>query len=86
MDKHDFHEAKRYMQTITLEVNDGFLSKFMSLLETIPKDQVKIKTDRYSEEIAKRLKSIDSGDYKLTSHSDFWGKFDDRVASFKNAH
>ena len=45
------------MQTITLEVNDGFLSKFMSLLETIPKDQVKIKTDRYSEEITKRLKS-----------------------------
>jgi len=74
------------MQTITLEINDGFLSKFMSLLETIPKDQVKIKTDKYSEEIAKRLKSIDNGNDKLVSHADFWGKFDDRVASFKNAN
>lgn len=74
------------MQTITLEVNDGFLSKFMSLLDTIPKDRVKIKSDKYSEEIAKRLKSIDNGDDKLVSHSDFWGKFDDRVVNFKNAH
>lgn len=74
------------MQTITLEVNDGFLPKFMSLLETIPKEQVKIKSDKYSEEIAHRLKSIDNGDDKLVSHADFWGKFDDRVTNFKNAH
>ena len=74
------------MQTITLEVNDGFLPKFMSLLETIPKEQVKIKSDKYSEEIARRLKSIDNGDDKLVSHTDFWGKFDDRVTNFKNAH
>ena len=74
------------MQTIILEVNDGFLPKFMSLLETIPKEQVKIKSDKYSEEIANRLKSIDSGDDELVSHADFWGKFDDRVTNFKNAH
>ena len=56
-----------------------FVSGTFLLLETIPKDQVKIKTDKYSEEIASRLKSIDNGNDKLVSHADFWGKFDDRV-------
>lgn len=74
------------MQTLMLEVNETFLSKFLTLLDSLPKDQVRVKDDKLSIEIKKRISAIDDGNEALIPHNQFWETFEDRVKHFKNAH
>lgn len=74
------------MQTLMLEVNETFLSKFLSMLDSLPKDQVRLKDDKVSQEIKNRISAIDEGKETLVSHNQFWETFEDRVKHFKNAH
>lgn len=74
------------MQTLTLEINEPFFSKFLALLDSIPKDQVRIKDDKIAQEIKNRISAIDEGKDTLIPHNQFWGDFEDRVKQFKNGH
>lgn len=74
------------MQTLMLEVNETFLSKFLSMLDSLPKDQVRLKDDKVSQEIKNRISAIDERKETLVSHNQFWETFEDRVKHFKNAH
>lgn len=74
------------MQTLMLEVNETFLSKFLSILDSLPKDQVRVKDDKLSQEIKNRIGAIDEGKETLIPHNQFWETFEDRVKHFKNAH
>lgn len=60
------------MQTLMLEVNETFLSKFLTLLDSLPKDQVRVKDDKLSIEIKKRIFAIDDGNEALIPHNQFW--------------
>lgn len=55
------------MQTVTLEVNESYINKFMALLEALPKDEIKIKEDTLKKDLAQRVADIDSGKTKLQS-------------------
>jgi len=74
------------MQTLILEVNETFLSKFLTMLDSLPKDQVSVKQDNLSIEIKNRISAIDEGKETLIPHNQFWETFEDRVKHFKNAH
>lgn len=74
------------MQTLMLEVNETFLSKFLMMLESLPKDQVRLKDDKIAQEINNRIFAIDGGKETLVPHNQFWGEFEDRVKQFKNGH
>jgi hypothetical protein len=74
------------MQTLMLEVNETFLSKFLTLLDSLPKDQVRVKDDKLSIEIKNRISAIDERKEALLPHNQFWETFEDRVKHFKNAH
>jgi len=49
------------MQTITLNISDDFMPKFMGVLEALPKTKVKIKKDSMTLELEKRIKEIEDG-------------------------
>ena len=49
------------MQTITLKVSDDFIPKFMGVLDALPKNKVKIKKDKMTLELEKRIKEIEDG-------------------------
>ncbi len=69
-----------------LEVNETFLSKFLTILDSLPKDQVRVKDDKLSQEIKNRVNAIDERKETLIPHNQFWETFEDRVKHFKNAH
>lgn len=74
------------MQTLMLEVNETFLSKFLTMLDSLPKDQVRVKNDTLSQEIKNRISAIEEGKETLIPHNQFWETFEDRVKHFKNGH
>lgn len=74
------------MQTLMLEVNETFLSKFLTMLESLPKDQVRLKDDKIAQDIKNRISAIDEGKEALIPHNQFWETFEDRVKQFKNGH
>ncbi len=74
------------MQILMLEVNETFLSKFITMLDSIPKDQVRVKEDKIVQEIKNRISAINEGKETLIPHNQFWEIFEDRVKHFKNAH
>lgn len=74
------------MQTLMLEVNETFLSKFLAMLDSLPKDQVRVKDDKIAQEIKSRISAIDEGKETLIPHNQFWETFEERVKHFKNAH
>lgn len=74
------------MQTLMLEVNETFLSKFLTMLDSLPKDQVRVKDDKIAQEIKNRISAIDEGKETLIPHNQFWETFEERVKHFKNAH
>jgi len=49
------------MQTITLNVSDDFMPKFLGMLESFPESEVKIKKDPMALELEKRVKEIEDG-------------------------
>jgi len=69
-----------------LEVNETFLSKFITMLDSIPKDQVRVKEDKIVQEIKNRISAINEGKETLIPHNQFWETFEDQVKHFKNAH
>ncbi len=58
------------MQTITLQVDDGFLPTLRNILDQYPKTQVSIKEDRLSIELERRIKEIDDGTVAMFSHTE----------------
>ena len=58
------------MQTITLQVDDGFLPTLRNILDQYPKTQVSIKEDRLSIELERRIKEIDDGAIAMFSHTE----------------
>jgi hypothetical protein len=56
------------------------------MLDSLPKDQVRVKDDKLSQEITNRINAIDEGNETLIPHNQFWETFEDRVKHFKNAH
>ena len=53
------------MQTITLQVDDGFLQILQNFLSQYPKEKISIKEDAIAIEIAKRIKEVDDGTMKM---------------------
>lgn len=49
------------MQTITLNVSDDFMPKFMGVLDALPKNKIKIKKSAMALELEKRVKEIEDG-------------------------
>lgn len=74
------------MQTLMLEVNETFLSNFLTMLDSLPKYQVRLKDDKVSQEIKNRISAIDESKETMIPHNQFWETFEDRVKHFKNAH
>ncbi|MGZ5207937.1 MAG: hypothetical protein ACXWB0_02875 [Sulfuricurvum sp.] len=74
------------MQTLMLEVNETFLSKFITMLDSIPRDQVRVKEDKVDQEIKNRICAINEGKETLIPHNQFWETFEDQVMHFKNAN
>lgn len=74
------------MQILMLEVNETFLSKFLTMLDSLPKDQVRVKDDKIAQEIKNRISAIDEGKETLIPHNQFWETFEERVKHFTNAH
>lgn len=58
------------MQTVTLEVEEGFLPTLRSLLEQYPKNKVVIKDDLMRLEIEQRATDIQCGDITTIPYSD----------------
>jgi hypothetical protein len=62
------------MQTITLQVDDGFLPTLRNILKQYPKSQVSIKEDKLSAELERRIKEIDDGSVAVFSHTEVMAK------------
>lgn len=58
------------MQTVMLQVEDGFLPTLKDILSQYPKTQVSIKEDKLSAELERRIQEIDNGAICTVAHSD----------------
>ena len=67
------------MQTITLQVDDGFLPTLRNILDQYPKTQVSIKEDRLSVELERRIKEIDDGAIAMFSHAEVMGRIYEKL-------
>ncbi len=74
------------MTKITLEVKESFLPKLNTILELLPKKEVKIKRDRLKEEVQRRIDAIQSGEEKAVSSEEMWAKIDAKIAKHKYGH
>ncbi|MEA3289360.1 MAG: hypothetical protein U9Q04_04175 [Campylobacterota bacterium] len=67
------------MQTITLNISDDFISKFMGVLDTLPKNKVKIEKDPMTLELEKRIKEIEDGTNPAVPFDVMWGNIDKKL-------
>jgi len=72
------------MTTVTLEVRDEFLPKLNTILELLPKKEVKIKRDLLKEEVQRRIDDIKSGKEKTVPFDSMWREVDLMIARHKN--
>ncbi|MFP4333385.1 MAG: hypothetical protein ACLFQJ_08790 [Campylobacterales bacterium] len=49
------------MQTVTLNISDDFMPKFLDVLESFPESKVKVKKDSIALELEKRVREIEDG-------------------------
>jgi hypothetical protein len=81
------------MQTLTLQVQDNFLSQFLSMIGnhkneiTIKKDK-NLELDPYFYERQKQLQQdideIDSGKAEMISHSELWNNINNHLKTIQN--
>jgi len=67
------------MHTITLKVRDDFLPKFMSLLEIMPKNKVKIQKGPIELELERRIQEIEDASKSTVPFETMWENIEKRI-------
>jgi len=73
------------MQTLTVQVEDGFIQDFLAIVEHY-KDKIKLEKDpnliydpyfyERQKQLQQDIEDIDSGKVKMISNEDFWDEID----------
>jgi hypothetical protein len=72
------------MRTITLQIEDDFLPKFMNVLEVMPKNKIKITQDPMELEIQKRIQEIEDGTLPAVPFDSMWDNIEQKIQKYKN--
>ncbi|QOG12691.1 hypothetical protein [Arcobacter sp. FWKO B] len=72
------------MQTITLQIEDDFLPKFMNVLEVMPKNKIKIQKDAITLELEKRIQEIEDGSLPAVPFDTMWDNIEQKIEKYKN--
>jgi hypothetical protein len=87
----DFKE-EFIMQTLTVNIQDGFIQDFLSIVEHY-KDKIQIQKDKNLEydpyfyerqrQLQQDIDDIDNGKVKMINHKDFWEDIDNFTQSLQ---